>query len=264
MNRSVCGLKAMVGGLTVMFAAASAQAAVVSIGTPTKLASSSSESFTVNMTVDGETDWAVWGFQDPDSDPLTAANRKDNGSGSPVNAISDLTQINAGDGPETLENWDATWVPFHATYTDGTLSPTSATDQESLLRMAQSSPDIGDGFQLTVDAGTEGQILTLYLFARSITGTVTASLSGSGVSDTIDFENEVRDDGIWEIPITFADDLDAQTLTIDYTVKNIDAPESPDQQSIGISGATLAVPEPASLALLSLGGLMMLKRRRTA
>lgn len=203
----------------------------------------------------------AWGY-DTDGLPNGFSNTK-SGTTAPVystsNTINSLT-----------ENYGWTF-----TFNDGT-SPTTGTNEASSGGMN----GIGDGeaWELTfsgIVSSTETRRLTLYLglFADtngndSITETITPTLTG-GILDEVGttesytaIESGTEDNttngfvsAVYTIDFTSATETD---LVLSFVASDRNA-----TASTGVSGYTLAVvPEPGSLALLGLGGLCVLRRRR--
>jgi hypothetical protein len=117
---------------------------------------------------------------------------------------------------------------------------------------------VGKGFTFDVTAGLVEQTLRLYVNTFNATGTLTATLKDSGdatlgtpVADTASSST------IFEV--TFSDP-DAETLTIDW----VNTTDSGNFDNVQLFAATMTiVPEPTSLALLFLGGVALLGRRRS-
>jgi hypothetical protein len=110
-----------------------------------------------------------------------------------------------------------------------------------------------------VTAGADSQTLYVYAGVFNAAGTLTATLKDSA-DNTLDSNSDtfaVTSGGgktRWEVTFSHPS---AATLTVEWE----NATDHGDWDNVQLFGATL-VPEPATLALLGLGGLVTIARRR--
>lgn len=121
---------------------------------------------TVNLTIEGLTDWAHWG--------LTNANSFNHRSGI-AQQISNYTKIGSGGVNRVNAN------PVAYSWTNGT-PVASATNTASGIWIA----GIGKGFQITVPADTTDRIVKLYVGVWQAQGRLEASLSDSSATTQVD------------------------------------------------------------------------------
>lgn len=241
--------------------ATEARAAVIS-GDLTEIGDPDSD-FTVDLTAEGTLDWATWQTEQPGDETagLAPSDRKLSGG-----LISSVTQITTnGFALDTLAS-DAGAADFAFSWTDGT--PTSiGSGEEGGLQSAMDEINVGEGFQIDIDLPTSQGTIKFYVGVRSKGGNVIGKLTvlqeGVELYDSEDeSESLIRDNG--------SNGNNAGYYTLNWSDADIGESISLQflaQQTGGFSylrlfGATVgAVPEPASLTLLGIGGLLILPGR---
>jgi len=154
----------------------------------------------INLTEMGKIDWAHWGLINESS-----FNRKN----STVQQISNFTKIGNG----TVLRFPDSPVKF--TWKDGT-PDLSAFYTTSAVCVS----GVGNGFQLTIPAGTAKKTLKLYVGAWKAKGKLEVALSdGSSAAFTgyVDSPNGI---GMQEFTIDFKACSDNQTITIKYVLES--------------------------------------------
>ena len=216
-----------------------------------------------DLTAQGSLDWRIWDdpadTNDPGDDwanPAPVHNEKLAGT-----AVSALTYAD----PDN--NSDNTFFsPDHTyTYTDGT-SPTSATTGQLGLGFLGTLAGIDDD-SLTFSVATvntQEHTLTIYGAQRRSGSTLTLTLDGA-TTEVDTFAAGAAGTNIqWVYTATFTPDTAGDLLTVALTSSGTSTDAANGSNSVRIGAAAVSViPEPASLALLGLGGLALMGQRRT-
>ena len=158
-------------------------------GTPTTVTSAT----TFNLTSQGTTDWAAWGFDGMD---------RDSSGGSKIGSASAY-------GGGSMNSFNSSYLGF--TWTNGTpdTSETGETDG------CYNNGGVGDGFQFTVPASTTVQHVTVYVGGWSSGGTLTATLSdGSAATYTNSSMSNSGNSYYGYYTLTYNAASASQTLTI--------------------------------------------------
>ena len=217
----------------------------------------------VDMTAQGTADWVVWDTGSIDKNkewtaPISDA-RVEKAGGTAIGALTKFDAVN----PSTQAIKDSNNDLAELSWTNGDAPTTGAATQglRTGLETGVSGNDVvssfGDGFTFDVTAGPASQTLYVYTGTFNAGGTFRAILKddlGDEIDSVIDSTALTGDKGIWEV--TFSD-ASAETLTIEWE----NTTDSGNFDNVQIFGAAL-IPEPASLALLGVGGLVMLRGRR--
>jgi hypothetical protein len=252
--------RTFLGALVVLLAAAAGskcQAGIISgsVQTGTRI-------FNKNLTTEGTTDWAVWGFANGGtSTSLSPDNRKIGGSG-----ISDLTSISNGNPLRGLGQFGS-YGESTFNWSNGTpvLSATGAFTGIQHDGFGQPFSTIGEGFSFTVPADTNLRTVTLYNTVNHGNSELTATLSdGSAVPFVFDSHHILDFNGPDIYAITYAANSAGQSLTVKLVLTAPDASGN-NTANVAIQAVDLtfaAVPEPSSLALLALGGGVVAAWRR--
>ena len=114
-----------------------------------------------NLTSIGTTDWAAWGFSSGGID-------RDASGGSKISNASTY-------GGGSMNDFNSSFLEF--SWTNGT-PDTSSNSTEGFYN----SGGVGDGFQVTVPAGTSSQNVTIWIGGWETAGTLTATLSDNSAT----------------------------------------------------------------------------------
>jgi hypothetical protein len=125
-------------------------------GTPTTVTSATA----FNLTTQGTTDWAAWGFNGTD---------RDSSGGSKIGTLSVY-------GSGALNSFTSSFLGM--TWTNGTPDASETNETKGYYNNA----GVGDGFTFTVPASTTVQHVTVYVGGWSTGGTLTATLSDGSAS----------------------------------------------------------------------------------
>ncbi len=246
---------------TVLLVAAGAQGSV--IVTPNKAAFSDSD--VINLTTEGTLGWMTWtgdtnptGNQEHKASPTTSITYSQTGTVIPDDNNGGWRTFTKGTGSENI---DRTW-------TDGTPTGSgSATDIGPWLNKYD-NPEINPSIlQFDIDvsslAAGSGYLVNFYFTQQNYDVDIIASqLDGSDIliSGETSSSSINQEDGIIYSSFTISGALanGAQTLRLEI---------EPDSNGganhfTRLNALTVGVPEPASLALLAIGGAMVTVRRR--
>jgi len=213
-----------------------------------------------DLTTLGPTDWAIWGLS---SGTIVESNSKSGGSG-----IGSLTSANPNrSGSSLTSTMD---VPTTFDFTDG-VSPTSGTNVNGGVGMNRGNtinfeaPTPGPLFSFDVSVGVPNNTLYVWLSGKKLaaSGATLKVLDGASTIQSIGFgssDTDVEAGFVYEI-VYGGDTTTSGTVTIEIAAPNL---RQNDGKLFVHAAALEVVPEPASLALLGLGGLLMLSRRRKA
>lgn len=154
----------------------------------------------VNLTAEGELDWAHWGLRS-----ATDLNHKASG-GSQIGAFSMIGTASA----IRYEN-----NPTAFGWTDGTPKGIVVAASDAVF-----APGLGNGFRLTVPAGTTPLTLRVYVGARNGSARMVAHLSDGSAADYVDTSLVCDPDQtkLAAYTFTFKAASAGQTLTVTYTL----------------------------------------------
>jgi hypothetical protein len=211
--------------------------------------------YDVNLTSLGTEDWALWGYASGGtSTSLTPNVSMEGGSG-----ISALTYLNPNSQP--LRGLGQYAINYEYTWTDGN-TVTSASDAWGGLQAdsgAGPGLGVGEGFSFTVPASTTVQVLTVFVDEHLGVGQLTATLSDGSAPAYINSSIPTGDNSPGDYTIDYSAASPGQTLTVTWEETSY----SSTYDNPAIYAVTLSeVPEPSTLALAGLGGLVLLLFRR--
>ncbi len=209
-----------------------------------------------NLTTQGVLDWAAWGNEQDGSlnndNSLSPSSRKLG-----ANLITGITAIQASPSPSNMAQYFGPLPRF--SWTDGT---PDVTGTNLALGVRTGNGGTGLGFELTAPASLGTNTLQVYFVGFSSTIAVTATLSDGSATPDIDSTGPIGgSDAPLIYTVNYSADSIGQTLTLRFETTASTNPGS----GVSIQAATLdgsAIPEPASLAMLAAGGMMMVIRRR--
>jgi hypothetical protein len=165
------------------------------VGTGLLSGSGTSANTAVNLTTEGTVDWVHWGD--------SALNRK-----SGVTAqISNYTIV--GTGPVPTYNND----PRPMSWTDGSPIASNSSDTNGVYISAT-----GNGFSITVPAGTAAQILTVHVGGWNSSGTLTAHLSDGSATNYVDTTTSSNTQYDRNYALTYNAASAGQTLTVTWVM----------------------------------------------
>jgi hypothetical protein len=170
------------------------------VGTGLLSGSGTSASTAVNLTTEGTVDWVHWGDNVLNA---TALNRK-----SGVTAqISNYTIV--GTGPVQTYNND----PRPMSWTDGSPTASNSSDTNGVYITAT-----GNGFSITVPAGTAAQVLTVHVGGWNSSGTLTAHLSDGSATNYVDTTTSSNTQYDRNYALTYNAASAGQTLTVTWVM----------------------------------------------
>jgi len=162
-------------------------------GTLTTVASATA----FNLTTQGTTDWAAWGYGTGNFEHSSAGGSK----------ISNASVAGGG----TMNSFTSSFLG--STWTNGTPDVSVTNETNGFYN----NGGVGDGFQFTVPAGTAVQHLTVYCGGWSSGGTLTATLSdGSATAYTNSGMSNASNSYYGHYDLTFNAASANQTLTITW------------------------------------------------
>jgi hypothetical protein len=203
----------------------------------------------INITAEGFFDWGLWDYQ------TSGANA---GSGAPSNrkvagaAISSMTAIMG-----TPRGITGTLTAPRYTYTDGT-SPAAQTNVLAGAITDTTLNTVGAGWRLSItgDPAVE-RTVKVFVSAFASRGEMTATLNGATtyMNSTI---NGGTGRALGFYTFTFQPDAVGDTLNLQYVIDTVGGSNA----NVDLQAVTVGIPEPASLGVIGLGGMVLLRRRR--
>jgi len=239
-----------VAAVALLFASPAAEAAVLIGSVDTNPGTAN-----VNLTTQGDLDWAIWNLNGTAVVPGTPTNRKN--LVSPATPFIGPTLSTVGGGSLRGPSSGQTGTKLFS-YTDG-ISPTSLASSTQGVIFNNQVNTVGAGLQVNI-TGVVGQETTVYVWATGfgVTGTMTASLAGAAdvVLSTQAF-GSVRAPTLFTF--TFTPTLATDQLNLSYVTTT----STSGSGHVGIQAiAVSAVPEPSKAVLCFLGLMGLLRRRR--
>jgi hypothetical protein len=229
-------------------------------------------------------DWAAWAVAGQDGNGIDQITRSANDAATgQISALTGVTWVSRPSGKikYTFANGVASGNDFTYTPWGGSPTfvpvPTSFNGDASQTKSAQ-----GGTVSFTTKMFAPDETLTLYLFSDSgnatsnvSTANMTASLDVSGASQTLTGEvlhvnNSWHDTwgfARYTLSVTGAAVGETLSFSIADTHADVFGPDGNIYTGVGISAVSIdgvTVPEPASMAVLGLGGLALMRRRRVA
>lgn len=213
------------------------QASAAPSEAPALSGSLASDPASVDLTLEGTEDWAIWGVANGGtSTSLSPDVRKSGGA-----AISDLTDINPGSIP--LRGIGQ--FPFATFFTfNWTNGGSQVSGSEVWAGLQHNTPDnvdsSGHGFSFTAPAGTTARQLKVYVHAHGGTGRLTARLSDSSAPDYVDtgLTGGGNTPGIYTI--TYAAASIGQTLTVTWVQESVGSDANATNNNVAIYAAALS------------------------
>ncbi|MFC5049898.1 PEP-CTERM sorting domain-containing protein [Rubritalea spongiae] len=208
----------------------------------------------LNLTALGSTDWMALGDGDESSSTTFVAQKSSVNFITTVQGVSFLKSDNNQAGSGWVSS-DFNGAPWKRTWTDGDVA--SQTSFSGNLEAKSTNADDLVGLTFDIAGLSAGSYqLVVYGAAYSSDYSFSASLDNGGASDSVT-------GGSSSLQFTVDFTVTAgQTLTVDY-FQTSDNATGHEHDNVSIQAITLAaVPEPSSTALLGLGGLALILRRR--
>jgi hypothetical protein len=203
-----------------------------------------------DLTTQGNTDWAVWGYADDGTSASLAPNdRKSGGIG-----ISFLTELSNGNPLRALGQFGSYGETLFS-WSDGTpvTSAGSAYTGLQLDGSADIASTVGEGFSFTVAASTALSVLYVYTSVNLGIASVTASLSDDSADPVTQILSASSGNNVpFLSQFDFAADTAGQLLTVTLDLTQDDSCNigACNTGNIAIQAAALsAVPEPSTLTL---------------
>ena len=226
----------------------------------TIVGNTSAYSSPANLSTAGTTDWAYW--NDATNSTFTSAAPTNRKSG--ATAISSIFPVAGGSMVRATTSSTTTSTGF--TYGSAGTSPASGTVSNSIGYFNSSLNSNGAGVSLTVTLPTvaiyEVTIWGAMFGASGQTGAFNASLPGAvpaSYSNSTATDDGMGNKNSYVYTMTVTPETAGAVLSVNYTLSGTNNGSS----HVLINGAAVrVVPEPSAIALLSLGGLLVFRRRR--
>ena len=247
------------GSVLITAVATPSKASTLVLDSVERVNSTMADADAFNLTTLGTYDWALWDQTGSNYATLAPSNRKAGGS-----LIGSLTPVNGG----TLRGSASTTAGSTAkyTYSDGT-SPTSITDpiNPGLIfnsQLGSAGVTAKAGFAVSV-GGLTGvdQYVRLFFGGFSNTAQLDVTLPGAAPLQITSqpFAQSPKQMEIYTLK--YRPDNASDTLGISYIMPN----SSNGSSHVGVNAIAVSnTPEPGAISLLVAGGLLALRRRRTA
>jgi hypothetical protein len=189
---------------------------VYSTAGPHLAGSSSSPSGAVDLTAQGNTDWAHWGLTAPTSFDHKA---------SVSQQISNYSVV----GGQSSQVAQGT-VPLSVSWTDGTPDAVSSGTTSAVYIMG-----LNTGYQVTVPADTTARVLILYVGIFNTQGKLQAHLSDGSAPDYIDTSLSSSGEIAEAYTLAYKAGSAGQTLTITFTFNSMSGPRCSDTSGVHCS-----------------------------